>query len=154
MLNSARMFLRSIPLSLLSLDGRLLDFGPRLDLKGLRRFALEFFYFGVKEARACLFVVLIFAAVFGVPRSGLWGIPRYDLLLIIALAIQAWMVWVKLETIDELKAICPFHVIGFVLEVFKTSGRIGSWAYPTSLIRKSWGFRCFRDSCMRRWVAT
>jgi uncharacterized membrane protein YoaT (DUF817 family) len=143
MLNAARTFVRSIPMSLLTLDGRLLDFGPRLSLTGLRRFLLEFFYFGLKEARACLFVVLFFTAVFSVPRSGLWGIPRYDVLLIIALAIQAWMVWAKLETFDELKAICLFHVIGFVLEVFKTSGGIRSWAYPDFAYSKILGVPLF-----------
>jgi uncharacterized membrane protein YoaT (DUF817 family) len=143
MLNSARIFLRSIPMSLLTLDGRLLDFGPRLSLTGLRRFVVEFFYFGIKEARACLFVVLFFAAVFSVSRGGLWGLPRYDVLLVIALAIQAWMVWAKLETFDELKAICLFHVIGFVLEVFKTSAGIRAWAYPDFAYSKVLGVPLF-----------
>jgi uncharacterized membrane protein YoaT (DUF817 family) len=143
MLNSARIFLRSIPMSLLTLDGRLLDFGPRLSLTGLRRFVVEFFYFGIKEARACLFVVLFFTAVFSVPRGGLWGLPRYDVLLVIALAIQAWMVWAKLETFDEFKAICLFHVIGFVLEVFKTSAGIRSWAYPDFAYSKVLGVPLF-----------
>src|SRR5882724_10587705 len=143
MLNSARVFLRSIPLSLLTLDGHLLDFGVRLKLTGVRRFAVEFFYFGVKEARACLFVAQFFTAVFSVPRNGLFGIPRYDTLLIIAVAIQAWMVWAKLETFDELKAICLFHVIGFVLEVFKTSAGIRSWAYPDFAYSKVFGVPLF-----------
>jgi uncharacterized membrane protein YoaT (DUF817 family) len=143
MLNSARIFLRSLPMSMLTLDGCLLDFAPRRQLAGLRRFAVEFFYFGVKEARACLFVVLFFTAVFSVPRAGLWGIPRYDALLIIALAIQVWMVWSKLETFDELKAVCLFHVIGFVLEVFKTSGGIQSWAYPDFAYSKILGVPLF-----------
>jgi uncharacterized membrane protein YoaT (DUF817 family) len=143
MLNSARIFLRSIPMSLLTLDGRLLDFGARQSLTGMRRFLVEFFYFGIKEARACLFVVLFFTAVFSVPRGGLWGLPRYDVLLVIALAIQAWMVWAKLETVDELKAICLFHVIGFVLEVFKTSAGIRSWAYPDFAYSKILGVPLF-----------
>jgi len=130
-------------MSLLTLDGRLLDFGPRLSLTGLRRFVVEFFYFGIKEARACLFVVLFFTAVFSVPRGGLWGLPRYDVLLVIALAIQAWMVWAKLETFDEFKAICLFHVIGFVLEVFKTSAGIRSWAYPDFAYSKVLGVPLF-----------
>ncbi|MEO8385680.1 MAG: DUF817 family protein, partial [Betaproteobacteria bacterium] len=70
------------------------------------RLAVEFLYFGVKEARACLFAGLFFMAVFATPRTGILGIPRYDVLLIVALAIQLWMVWSKLETVDELKAIC------------------------------------------------
>jgi uncharacterized membrane protein YoaT (DUF817 family) len=140
---TARSSLRFIPLSLQTLDGHLTDFGPRLSLIGLRRFAVEFFYFGVKEARACLFVVLFFAAVFAVPRNGLLGIPRYDALLMIALAIQTWMLWAKLETFDEFKAICLFHVIGFALEVFKTSGGIKSWAYPDFGYSKIFGVPLF-----------
>src|SRR5258708_33855736 len=124
MANSSPLHLRLIPISLRTLDGHLLDFGPRVNLSGLRRLAVEFLYFGIKEARACLFVALFFTAVFSVPRSGLFGIPRYDALLIIALAIQAGMLWAKLETFDELKAICLFHVIGFALEGFKPSGGI------------------------------
>ena len=143
MLNSARIFLRSVPLSVLTLDGHLLDFGPRQQLAGLRRFAVELFYFGIKEARACLFVALFFTAVFSVPRGGLWGLPRYDVLLVIAVLIQAWMLWAKLETLDELKAICLFHVIGFVLEVFKTSAGIQSWAYPDFAYSKVLGVPLF-----------
>jgi hypothetical protein len=43
-------------------------------------------------------------ADFDRPNGGLLGIPRYDLLLLIALGIQAWMLWAKLETRDEVKA--------------------------------------------------
>jgi uncharacterized membrane protein YoaT (DUF817 family) len=91
---------------------------------------LEFWYFGVKEARACLFAGLFFFSVFAVPKAGILGIPRYDVLLVIAIAIQAWMIISKLESIDELKAVCVFHLVGFALEVFKTSSGIKSWAYP------------------------
>lgn len=100
------------------------------NLVGVKRFLMEFWFFGIKEARACLFVFLFFSAVFLMPRSGFLGIPRYDALLVIALAIQFWMLWAKLETKDELKAICIFHLIGFGLEVFKTSSSIQSWSYP------------------------
>jgi uncharacterized membrane protein YoaT (DUF817 family) len=103
----------------------------------------EFLWFGLKEARACLFAGLFFAAVFLVPRAGLFGIPRYDLLLVIALAIQGWMVWAKIETIDELKAISLFHVLGFALEVFKTSDAIRSWSYPDFAYSKVFGVPLF-----------
>ena len=125
------------------LDEHLLSRVDRPDLAGASRFLLEFLYFGIKEARACLFVVLFFGAVFSVPRNGLLGIPRYDMLLVLALAIQAWMVWAKLETIDELKAISLFHVIGFALEVFKTSSGIKSWAYPDFAYTKLLGVPLF-----------
>ena len=113
------------------------------DLVGPRRGLLEFLFFGIKEARACLFAGLFFVAVFAIPRSGVLGVPRYDVLLIIALLIQAVMVWAKLETIDELKAITLFHLIGFALEVFKTSGAIQSWSYPDFAHTKVFGVPLF-----------
>jgi uncharacterized membrane protein YoaT (DUF817 family) len=125
------------------LDRRLI--APKADdrLSGVRRLAVEVLYFGAKEARACLFAGLFFAAVFTMPRAGVWGVPRYDALLIVALAIQAWMVWARLETLDELKAICLFHVVGFGLEVFKTSAGIQSWSYPDFAYTKLFGVPLF-----------
>lgn len=126
-----------------ALDSHFLNLTARPELTGLRRVLVEFWYFGVKEARACLFVGLFFAAVFSIPRVGILGIPRYDILLIAALSIQAWMIWAKLETMDELKAICLFHVIGFALEVFKTSSGIKSWSYPDFGYTKLFGVPLF-----------
>ncbi len=65
------------------------------------------------------------------------------LLLLIAIAIQAGMLWAKLETLDEFKAICLFHLIGFALQVFKTSGGIRSWAYPDFAYSKVFGVPLF-----------
>lgn len=104
---------------------------------------LEFLYFGIKQARACLFVVLFFTAMFLMPRAGIAGIPRYDLLLAFALGVQVWLVWAKLETLDELKAVTVFHVVGFALEVFKTSSGIQSWAYPDFAYTKLFGVPLF-----------
>lgn len=126
-----------------ALDDHLLNLGTRPELRGIPRFLVEFLYFGIKEARSCLFVGLFFAAVFLVPRAGLFGIPRYDSLLVIALLIQFWMVWSKLETLDELKAICLFHAVGFALEIFKTSSGIKSWSYPDFAYTKLSGVPLF-----------
>lgn len=125
------------------LDRQLLE--PRADerLAGFRRVVVEFLYFGIKEARACLFAGLFFLAVFTVPRAGLWGVPRYDVLLVFALVVQTWMVWAKLETWDELKAICLFHALGFALEAFKTSSGIQSWSYPDFAYTKLFGVPLF-----------
>jgi uncharacterized membrane protein YoaT (DUF817 family) len=127
---AANMLARLRSLRLGALDGYLLALSARPSLTGLARFCVEFLYFGIKNARACLFVGLFLLAVLAVPRAGLLGLPRYDVLLVIALGIQVWMVWAKLESLDEFKAITLFHVIGFALEVFKVSGGIKSWAYP------------------------
>ena len=125
------------------LDNYLLNPRARPELSGCSRIAVEFLYFAIKEARACLFVGLFFAAVFSVPHEGIWGLPRYDALLVIALGIQAWMVWTKLETVDEIKAICLFHVVGFALEVFKVSNGIKSWSYPDFAYTKVLGVPLF-----------
>ncbi len=127
---------------LAALDNHLTD-GRARALSGWRRVLVEFLYFGVKEARACLFVALFFACVFCVPRAGLLGVARYDVLLVAALAIQAGMVATRLETWDELKAVSLFHVIGFALELFKTSGAIGSWSYPDAGVTKLFGVPLF-----------
>lgn len=111
--------------------------------QGMRRAGLEFLFFGFKEARSCLFVGLFFLAVFAVPRAGVLGLPRYDVLLLAALVIQVTMVATRLETWDELKAITLFHVVGFALEVFKTSSGIKSWAYPDFAYTKLWGVPLF-----------
>src|SRR6478672_8407194 len=124
------------------IDNFLMDARPRR-LAGLRRGLVEFLWFGIKEARACLFVGLFFAAIFLMPRSGLFGIPRYDLLLVVAIAIQLWMVRVKLETWDELKAVCLFHAVGFALEAFKVSSGIQSWSYPDFGYTKIFGVPLF-----------
>ena len=126
-----------------AIDDALMNAAPRLELTGVRRFLVEFGLFGMKQVRACLFAGLFFLAVFAVPRAGLLGLPRYDVLLGVALFIQAWLVVTKLETLDELKAICLFHVLGFLLEVFKTSSAIGSWSYPDDAYTKLFGVPLF-----------
>nr|WP_233237880.1 DUF817 domain-containing protein [Bordetella sp. LUAb4] len=130
-------------MSLHSLDRALMQPAMPPMSAGWRRGVVEFLYFGIKEARACLFAGLFFAGVFLMPRGDTLGIPRYDLLLIYALAIQVWMLWARLETVDELKAICLFHVVGFALEVFKTSRGMPSWTYPDFAYTKLFGVPLF-----------
>lgn len=125
------------------LDRHLLHLSRPAGLSSLQRTAHDFLWFGIKEARACLFAGLFFMAMFAVPRDGLLGLPRYDVLLVIALLIQGWMLWARLETLDELKAITLFHLLGFALEVFKTSDAIGSWSYQDFGYTKLFGVPLF-----------
>lgn len=95
----------------------------------MKDFLVEFWCFGMKQLRACVFagsffVVLYLSHVIDV------GIPRYDFIFLAAVLIQIVLVLTKIETIDEVKVILLFHVIGFALEVFKTHPSIGSWSYP------------------------
>lgn len=125
------------------LDHWLIHHNPSPDLSGFKRFCIEFWFFGLKEARACLFAGLFFIAMFSVPKSGVLGIPRYDALLIFALIVQVGMLYFKLETWDEIKSITLFHIVGFALELFKTSASIQSWAYPDFAYTKIGGVPLF-----------
>ncbi len=126
-----------------AIDHFLTTYKPSNQCEGLPRFALEFGLFTLKQMRAILFAGLFFLAVFLVPKAGLLGIARYDLLLIIAVGIQGAMVALKLESLDEVKAITIFHLVGFVLEAFKTSPAIGSWSYPDPALTKIVGVPLF-----------
>lgn len=90
----------------------------------------EFIWFGIKQARACIFAGSFFALLFLSNHIPLFGLTRYDFLFVAALLIQAILYFTKLETADEVKVIFLFHIIGLVLELYKTSPAIGSWSYP------------------------
>ncbi|MCH1625669.1 DUF817 domain-containing protein [Ferdinandcohnia quinoae] len=85
-------------------------------------------HFGWVQTLSCLFPVVIFASLAITKILPLPYLSRYDWLLIICLLMQWWMVYSRLETLDELKVITVFHLIGLALEVFKT--HMGSWSYP------------------------
>ncbi|PHM54473.1 DUF817 domain-containing protein [Xenorhabdus sp. KK7.4] len=110
---------------------------------GVKRFILEFLFFGLINARSCLFAGFFFLALFLVPVKGILDIPRYDVLLVFAVAFQALLIRFKLETWDEFKAICVFHLVGFIMELFKTSASISSWQYPDAAFTKLWGVPLF-----------
>lgn len=97
--------------------------------KQLKSWAYEFLIFGLKEARACIFAGSFFVLLF-LSHHITFGLPRYDFLFIAAVFIQVVMVVTKLETLEELKMISLFHIIGLALEIFKTHPSIGSWSYP------------------------
>ncbi len=55
-------------------------------------------------------------------------LARYDFLTLSAIAIQAAMLLFRLESWREARVIAAFHVVGTLMELFKTSA--GSWIYP------------------------
>lgn len=55
-------------------------------------------------------------------------IARYDFLVLGAVAIQAAMLAFRLESLAEAKVILAFHIVGTIMELFKTAH--GSWLYP------------------------
>lgn len=91
-------------------------------------FIRKLWAFGIQQALSCIFPVIIFATLALTKYIEVPGLARYDLILIICLLAQIGMVVFKLETWDELKVICVFHVIGLMLELYKV--HMGSWSYP------------------------
>ena len=55
---------------------------------------------------------------------------RYDALFLWALLIQAVLIITKMENPDETKVICLFHLVGTVMELYKTSEGVSAWTYP------------------------
>jgi uncharacterized membrane protein YoaT (DUF817 family) len=96
----------------------------------------ELVCFGVKQASACLFggsMVLLLGLSWACYRPHA-ALARYDFLTLAALAIQCVLIASRMETLEEAKVILLFHVVGTVMEVFKTA--MGSWIYPEpSLLR-------------------
>jgi uncharacterized membrane protein YoaT (DUF817 family) len=88
---------------------------------------LELLAFTYKNAASCIFPVFIFLLL-AVGKVTDLPIPRYDFLLLGCLTMQVLMLVTRLETFDELKVICVFHILGLTMELFKT--HMGSWAYP------------------------
>jgi uncharacterized membrane protein YoaT (DUF817 family) len=105
------------------------------------RYGFEFLMFGLKQGWACLFGGLMLALLMATHWvwPALWpsgGAPvsRYDFLVVAAVVIQAAMLILKLETWEEARVIFVFHVVGTIMELFKTAH--GSWIYPEdSLLR-------------------
>lgn len=97
---------------------------------GWRLWLYEFLLFGFKQGWACLFgallLALLLATHFFYPADA--PLHRYDFLTLSAVAIQAGMLAFRLETWAEAKVILIFHVVGTVMELFKTAA--GSWIYP------------------------
>ncbi|MEK7579267.1 MAG: DUF817 domain-containing protein [Patescibacteria group bacterium] len=86
--------------------------------------------FAIKEARAAIFAGSFFLVLFLSNHIPLFGLARYDFLFMAAVAIQCVLYFSGFETKDEVKVIFLFHIIGLVLELYKTNPAIGSWSYP------------------------
>ncbi len=117
--------------------------GRWAEATGPRTFVYEFVRFGIKQGWACLFGGLMLALLVGThlfyPRDA-W-LQRYDFLVIAAIAIQAGMLAFKLETLEEAKVILVFHVVGTMMEIFKTA--VGSWIYPEESVLRIAGVPLF-----------
>ncbi len=106
-------------------------------------FLYEFVRFGLKQGWACLFggamVALLIATSLWYPRGA--PLARYDFLFLAALGIQIAMLALRLETFEEARVILIFHVVGTLMELFKTA--VGSWIYPEAAFLRIGGVPLF-----------
>ena len=116
----------------------------------------EFISFGIKQGWACLFGGLMLAMLVGTylfyPADA--ALPRYDFITLMAVLIQALMLLFKLETWEEARIILVFHIVGTVMEVFKT--HMGSWIYPEASVLSIMGvplFSGFMYACVGSYIA-
>ena len=119
---------------------RVLDqISPSWLTKGL----VEFFVFGIKQAWACLFGGLLLLGMIATHYVYPAGLPlaRYDFLVVYAVAIQLLFLITKLERPSEAFVILIFHVVGTVMEIFKTEA--GSWMYPEDNLLRLGGVPLF-----------
>src|SRR5947208_9816454 len=95
-----------------------------------RGFAYEFLLFGLKQAWACLFGAAMLGLI--IATHYLWPahapLARYDALVLGAVGLQVMLLATRLERWDEAAVILIFHLVGTLMEIFKTSH--GSWIYP------------------------
>ena len=103
----------------------------------------EFWWFGLKQAWACVFggimLALILASHLFWPEDA--ALHRYDALFLAALGIQALLLATRLESWDEARVIFIFHLTGTAMELFKTYA--GSWIYPEEAIFRLGGVPLF-----------
>jgi len=122
----------------------------------ISQFVFELISFGIKQAWACLFGGLMLAILVGTylfyPESA--ALARYDFITIMAVLIQATLLALKLETWEEAKIILVFHIVGTVMEIFKT--HVGSWVYPEPSVLRIMGvplFSGFMYACVGSYLA-
>ncbi|MGE8202966.1 DUF817 domain-containing protein [Heyndrickxia sp. NPDC080065] len=93
--------------------------------------------FGYHQALSCIFPLVIFITLACSKFVTVSFLYRYDLILLVCLLTQLVLLLTKIETIDEFKVICLFHLLGLLLEIYKI--HMGSWAYPEHAWTKVFG---------------
>ena len=142
------------------IKGKVVDFDramrPWASRSRLNAGLYEFLLFGLKQAWACLFGGAMLALILGTHLF--WPahapIARYDFLVVAALAIQVLMLATRLERWEEAAVIAIFHVVGTIMEVFKTAH--GSWIYPEPNLLRIGGvplFSGFMYACIGSYIA-
>ncbi len=119
-------------------------------------YAYEFLLFGLKQAWACLFGAVMLLLLVGTML--LWPkdapVARYDFLVVASIAIQGGLIVLGLEKPREALVIAIFHVVGTMMEIYKTAH--GSWVYPEPSLLRIGGvplFSGFMYACVGSYIA-
>jgi len=93
-------------------------------LQNIWSFTLKFLNAGIFGLIMVFFIIL----------TSYWypdiGLHRLDFLFIVAIVTQIILVATKMEEPKEVVVILAFHFVATCMELFKTSGSVGSWTYP------------------------
>lgn len=89
----------------------------------------EFFIFGIKQAYASIFGILLLLALIVSNYIDFIYISRFDFIFLYAILIQIILILLKLENKKEILLIAIFHILATGMELFKTSPSIESWTY-------------------------
>lgn len=129
---------------------------PWAERSRLRGGLYEFLLFGLKQAWACLYggamLFLLLATHLLWPEEA--PIARYDFLVVAALGLQVFLLATRLERPEEAAVIAIFHVVGTIMEIFKTAQ--GAWIYPEDSLLRLGGvplFSGFMYACVGSYIA-
>lgn len=105
--------------------------------------AAELVMFALKMGWSAIFGICLLLAIIG--TRAIWSdampVYRYDLLVVVAVGLQAAFLWLGLETWEEARVILLFHLTGTAMEIFKVHA--GSWSYPEPGLLKLYGVPLF-----------
>lgn len=99
--------------------------------------------FALKMGWSALFGISLLLAIIATRLTWSDTMPlyRYDVLVVVALGLQAAFLWLRLETWEEARVILLFHLTGTAMEIFKVHA--GSWSYPEPGLLKLYGVPLF-----------
>ncbi|PID83505.1 hypothetical protein CSB11_00850 [Candidatus Campbellbacteria bacterium] len=96
----------------------------------MKKYLKEFYFFTLKNAQASIFGAFLLSVIILTNYVDIPHIAKYDFIFISAILFQIFLLGTKAESFKEVKVILIFHIVATIMEIFKTSDQIASWAYP------------------------
>ncbi|MES2314968.1 MAG: DUF817 family protein [Patescibacteria group bacterium] len=96
----------------------------------MQNLSTELWRFFTANLRASYFGAFLLSIFLVTEVVTIPGISRYDLIFLVAVGFQAFMLIFKHERPKEFFVIVIFHILATIMELFKTNPAIGSWMYP------------------------